>query len=176
MEPHWTAYLAALSTPILALFGAFIAYRQWRTSKSKLNLDLFEKRNTIYEAIRSLLAKVMRDGKLSHTDLQDFEVATRGARWLFDDRFSAYVKDTLHSRAIDLIFMSDEIAAQLTNEATNEDKAARQRLIRERGELMKWFYEQFAVLEERATPFMRIESSITRRIWDAIPVADFDAK
>lgn len=41
-DPYWTTYLSAFSVPAIAVLGAAIAYRQWRTAQNKLKLDLFE--------------------------------------------------------------------------------------------------------------------------------------
>ena len=53
-DPHWTTLLSALLTPAVAVFGIFIAYRQWRLAQEKLKLDLFDKRFEVYEAAREL--------------------------------------------------------------------------------------------------------------------------
>ena len=54
-DPHWTAYLTAISTPIVAILAALIAggiaYKNWRTAQMKLKLDLFDKRISVVEAI-----------------------------------------------------------------------------------------------------------------------------
>jgi hypothetical protein len=43
ISPHWTAYVSALGTPIIAALAAviasLIAYRQWRTAQDRLKLD-----------------------------------------------------------------------------------------------------------------------------------------
>jgi hypothetical protein len=50
-DPHWTVYVSALGTPLIAAVAAIIAgwsaYRQWRTARDSLRFDLFEKRLTL---------------------------------------------------------------------------------------------------------------------------------
>jgi hypothetical protein len=42
--PIWAHELQALSVPIVALFGLYIAYRQWVTAHERVKIDLFERR------------------------------------------------------------------------------------------------------------------------------------
>jgi hypothetical protein len=59
-EPHWTAYVTALLTPVIAVLGTYIAYQQWKINSHKLRLDLFEKRWAIYAATNDMLATLIR--------------------------------------------------------------------------------------------------------------------
>ncbi|MFC3110863.1 hypothetical protein ACFQAT_28395 [Undibacterium arcticum] len=81
-EPHWTAYLSALLTPTVALFGAYIAYQQWRLNHHKLKLDLFEKRWKIYSATHDAMA-VFING--SEDDRREYFVEFQ--RRIMDARF-----------------------------------------------------------------------------------------
>jgi len=58
-DPHWTAYLTALLTPCIAIFVAYIGYEQWRLSRHKLKLDLFDRRWAIYAATNDMLASLI---------------------------------------------------------------------------------------------------------------------
>jgi hypothetical protein len=59
IDPHWTAYLSALLTPIVGALGTLIAYLQWHISRSKIKLDLYEKRFAVYEATLAFYQKIM---------------------------------------------------------------------------------------------------------------------
>lgn len=58
-EPHWTAYLSALLTPVIGILGVIIAYQQWRISKNKIKLELYEKRFAVYEATLLFYQNIM---------------------------------------------------------------------------------------------------------------------
>jgi hypothetical protein len=45
-------WLTALATPLLAGFGIYIAYRQWRTAREKVKLDLFDRRLVALQEMR----------------------------------------------------------------------------------------------------------------------------
>jgi hypothetical protein len=73
-DPHWTAYLSAWGTPIIALiaggWGGYIAWRQWHTAQNRLRLDLFDKRFAAYAAARDvpyLIRGSRRIGSISKT-------------------------------------------------------------------------------------------------------------
>ena len=57
-----TEFLAALLTPTIALAVAWISFQQWRTARSKLNLDLFEKRYVVYQDVQASLVLVAAHG------------------------------------------------------------------------------------------------------------------
>lgn len=75
---NWLIVLSGLLTPVVALLGLYIALRQWFTARSKLKLDLFDRRLVIYEAVRSYIAAVMASGKTSHEIEFAFLSGTRG--------------------------------------------------------------------------------------------------
>jgi hypothetical protein len=58
-DPHWTAYVTALLTPIVAVFAAYVGYQQWRLNRHKLKLDLFDRRWAIYAATNDMLASLI---------------------------------------------------------------------------------------------------------------------
>ena len=89
-EPHWTAYLSALLTPTVAVLGSLIAYRQWRLAQNKLKLDLFDRRFSVFEAARSLIASIMTSGKAKDEEVFKFLFATREAKWLLDSSVAEY--------------------------------------------------------------------------------------
>ncbi|MGY6127028.1 hypothetical protein ACW9YV_16510 (plasmid) [Paraburkholderia strydomiana] len=93
--PHWTAYLSALMVPLIAILGVAIAYRQWRTAQNKLKQDLFDKRFSVYDAARRMLASVMTSGKVRDEELFKFMVATREAKWLLSNELAHYLDEVL---------------------------------------------------------------------------------
>jgi hypothetical protein len=58
-DPHWTAYLTAFLTPCIAIFVAYIGFQQWRLSRHRLKLDLFDRRWAIYAATNDMLASLI---------------------------------------------------------------------------------------------------------------------
>lgn len=168
---HWTAYLTALSTPTLALFALLIAYRQWSTARTKLKLDLFDKRHKVYTAAVDLIRAVVRNGNVSDQDLFTFFESTNGVSWLFNSEIAEYFSKGLYSKALDLQQVNEELQCM-------REGQERQEKLRVRRELKDWFYtNQLTTLKTQMTPFLQIEQvSLLRKLWRAIPCADFGSK
>jgi len=59
--PYWLLVVLEISkglvTPVIAVFGIWIARNQLEVNRQKLKLDLFEKRYAVYECIRKMLCE-----------------------------------------------------------------------------------------------------------------------
>lgn len=113
-EPHWTAYLSALLTPIVGFFGALIAYLQWRIARNKIKLDLYEKRFAIYEATLLFYQKVMAcTAETIKTDdfniaQKNFIKASREAQYLFSTESGIFkLLEEWHTRSFKVIGFRD---------------------------------------------------------------------
>src|SRR5436305_15211555 len=93
-DPHWTAYLSAFSTPLIAAlaggFGVYIAWRQWRTARDRLRLDLFDKRFAVYAATMKFLSAIITSGRVDRNEAFNWSVAVRDAKWLLNAEIAEY--------------------------------------------------------------------------------------
>jgi hypothetical protein len=87
LHPHWTTYVQALGTPIVAViaagFAGMIAYRQWRTARDKLKLDLFGRRHAVYAALVAYFQEVTSVTRPSSGDLPQMKPEIDSGQWLF---------------------------------------------------------------------------------------------
>ncbi len=90
-DPHWTAYLQALLTSVVAALAAFIAWRQWLTARNKLKLDLFDRRFAVYDAARNLIGSIATSGKVKEDELMKYLLGTREVRWLLNKDIEEYL-------------------------------------------------------------------------------------
>lgn len=148
-DPHWTTYLAALLTPIVAVLGSFIAYRQWRLAQNKLKLELFDRRLSVYDATRALLASIMSSGKTKDEEVFKFMVATREAKWLLNDSIAEYLDKQLYHKVIDL----QTLASELEGVGVGEERTQN---VHAQANIKKWLMAQFGVLDEKFTPFLQL--------------------
>jgi hypothetical protein len=148
-DPHWTTYLAALLTPTIAVFGATIAYRQWRIAQNKLKLDLFERRLVIYEAARGYISSVMTSGKTSQIKEMEFLSGTRGAKWLFDDEIVNYLNKVLWHKICALGCVQSELEGMPAGEEHTKK-------IHAQAELKKWLMAQEEVIDNKFSPFLSL--------------------
>lgn len=149
VDPHWTTYLAALLTPTVAVLGSFIAYRQWRLAQNKLKFDLFERRFSIFEAARHLIASIMTSGKAKDEEVYKYLFGTREAKWLLDASIAEYLDKQLYHKAIDLQTLDAELDGTPVGEIRSKN-------VREQTEIKKWFAAQHKVLDEIFSPYLQL--------------------
>jgi len=149
-DPHWTNYLSALLTPIVAVLGSIIAYRQWRTAQHKLKFELFDRRFTVYEAARNFLASVMTSGRAKEEEIYKFLLATREAKWLLNNEVAEYLENELYHNALDL----QVLQAELEGVPVGEERST---IVHKQSEIKKWFYAQYAVLDQKFSPFLGLK-------------------
>lgn len=84
--PMWIEYVKALGTPVVALVAAsiagVIAYRQWRTARNKLKLDLFDKRVEVYAAAVELIKEIVYPERAKWERINGFSWKFGAAHWL----------------------------------------------------------------------------------------------
>ena len=149
-EPHWTVYLAALLTPTVAVLGSFIAYRQWRLAQTKLKLDLFDRRFSVFEAARGLIASIMTSGKAKDEEVLKFLFATREAKWLLNASVAEYLDKQLYYKAIDLQTLDAELEGVPVGEERSKNVYAQ-------ADIKKWFAAQHQVLDEKFSPYLQLQ-------------------
>ncbi|ALN73186.1 hypothetical protein [Aureimonas sp. AU20] len=82
----------AISTLIVGMSVAYIAWRQWQTAREKLALDLFDKRFAIYQTITQYYypSQFVVD---TRPDKEELLNAVRASTFLFDKRISQTLVD-----------------------------------------------------------------------------------
>jgi len=64
IDIHLIQLLSALLTPVIALVTTYIAIQQYRTSRLKFKLELFEKRYDIYQGVKKFILSAVREANL----------------------------------------------------------------------------------------------------------------
>lgn len=150
MEPHWTAYLTAMMTPVVASFGAWIAYQQWITARDKLRLDLYERRMAVYKAAWEAMGIVFTRGGISTEDESTYLQGIAGAQWLFGEEVVDYLNKELWEQLTDL----HSYIAQLDGLPHGPERTA---LANKKAEQRKWFYDQPKRLDKLFYPYLGFE-------------------
>lgn len=150
MEPHWTTYLTAMMTPVVACFGAWIAFQQWVTARDKLRLDLYEKRMAVYKTAWETLGVVFTRGDLTREDESAYLQGTAGAQWLFGKEVQEYLSKEFWGQLCEL----HRFVAEMEGLPPGPARAA---LAQSKGEQRKWFYEQADRMEKLFYPYLGFE-------------------
>lgn len=148
-DPHWTNYLSALLTPIVAVLGSVIAYRQWRTAQNKLKFELFDRRFSIYEESKNLILSIVSSGKAKEESIYKFFLAARSAKWLLNKELATYL-DTVYDKGIDLLTLQSELEGIPAGDERSEN-------VRKQTEIKKWLHAQLEVLDEKFSPFLKLQ-------------------
>ena len=145
-----TALVAGFITFTFNRNQAQLARSQRDIALDKLKFDLFERRFSVYEAARNFLVSILTTGKVEGDALLKFVSGMVEARWLLDESVARYLKEDLYAKALDL----ETLSAELEGLPVGEERNAR---VHERGEIKRWLNDQFPVLDEKFSPFLKLE-------------------
>lgn len=149
-DPHWTSYLTALITPTVAALGLWIALQQLQTARSKLKLDLFDRRIAVYQSIMEFIGSILTTGKVKEEERFKYLQATRDARWLFGDEIVSYIDVDIHKRAVELQYLNGELHGVPVSDERSSN-------VRKQSELKKWFNEQFSTGSAMFAKYMKLD-------------------
>lgn len=93
---------------IIALFGGIIAWKQFKLHTHKAKLEIYERRIKIYYETKMFLSKMVREAKVSHSDLSTFYISVTEADFLFDSTIRAYLNE-IHKRASKFMVELDNV-------------------------------------------------------------------
>lgn len=93
--------LGPITTLIVGLAVVFIAWQQWQVARSKLRLDLFDRRYKVYDATRKFLAGILRDATFTDSQLFEFYAGTSDTEFLFGSDVVDYLAQ-IRKRALDM--------------------------------------------------------------------------
>jgi hypothetical protein len=172
--PLWVEYAKALGTPAAALIaagtGAFITHKfgtiqasiaqrqantaaeAARTAKSKLKLDLFDKRQRVYQAATDMYGAINTKGKHTLQEQLAYRIGVSGCQWLFDDDIRFLLETTIWTKMIELEAALAHVDG--SERGTPERIAAAERASKARKALLDSQKE----LEEACKPFLQIEA------------------
>jgi hypothetical protein len=148
-DPHWTAYVTALFTPLVAILAVYIAVQQWRTAQNKLRLELFEKRFSVYDSARNFIGSILTSGKAKDDEMFKFLSGTREAKWLLNSDLAIYLEKALYHPATELQCLASELEGMPVGEARTKN-------VSRQAEIKKGFNAQFQELDRKFAPFLQL--------------------
>jgi hypothetical protein len=89
----WAQYAQAAALVALAIIGALIAYRQWRTAHNALRLSLFDRRFKIYVDALTFIGNVLQRGYPENEDYPILLRARDRAQFLFGPEVVACLRN-----------------------------------------------------------------------------------
>ena len=143
--------VSAFGTLIVAGIVAYIAYRQHRTEKNKLKLDLYDRRLQVFEAGMKFIEHVVKQGDADTQALAAVNNARFEGMFLFPHDVADYLC-RLYEKGVDVKFTNMELNGQ-----TLPDGDERKEKVHQQAERFKWFIRQSKELQNRLRPYMGFE-------------------
>lgn len=144
----WIDVLSALLTPTIALAGIGLSWLQWKLSRERYKHELFDKRWTIFLAIRDYMGEARTKRKVSEESNIAFLTATRGCRFLFNDEIDALVDET-YGKVLRLNLLREDLGSE--SRGLN-----RKRHLECLSELNDWLESEIKNLEKRFEKFLQL--------------------
>ncbi|SFC31530.1 hypothetical protein SAMN05421780_104222 [Flexibacter flexilis DSM 6793] len=148
----WTI-LTGLLTPIIALGGLGIAYRQWVVQRYRAKFDLFERRMKVYENIREVLISILRNNTLEGINMEDFYMNVRHSKFLFNKEISAYIEQ-IDKNVSD--FQTDCMKLGENEKAPFMTEEQRNKVLDNKYNTLDWLSKQVKILDNNFSSFMEI--------------------
>lgn len=127
-------WLTSFSTPIIACFGAWIAWQQHNVQKYRLTHDVSERRIALFNAVRLLVVSACSELKTTDESLLSFQAATIEMPYLFKDDTVKYVEQ-LEIRFQRMLELRDLIADR--TDSTEEELKRAQGELRDIRKVMR---------------------------------------
>jgi len=98
---------AAFVTLIIGIIAASVAYRQYRTARAKLNLDLYDRRFELFDTTWGFLSSIVQGDLVRQKDHREIlNNLLPSARFLFGEEIASYL-DKIISLHIELFKLTN---------------------------------------------------------------------
>lgn len=160
--PLWVQVLQALTVPVIAAVGAWVALQQMYIARVKLQHDLYDRRSAVFEAVRQFLNEAISQKIVSTETFRSFALRTADAPFLFDDRLAAYLKEMrdhgANAQSIYSVIESGEGIMPPDQKARASEEA---------GKHLMWLVGQIDRIAEKFRPFLTLNkrSRSPLRLW-----------
>jgi hypothetical protein len=151
----WWAIFQGLCLVLVTVAGVYIAWRQHKTARAKLQLDLYDKRYGVFQAVKRLLAEVGRTGTASLETMIDFDQGTADADFMFGDEVTTYIA-IMRARGFKL--------HQYGNVVADMRHPNRARAIDAQANELLWFMQQYNEMRGVFRPFMTLDERAVRTL------------
>jgi hypothetical protein len=148
--PGWIQILQALTVPLIAAVGAWVAVQQMRIARIKLQHDLYDRRYAVFQAVRRFLDETVANLLVSRDILRAFVIGTADAEFLFPDELAAYLGEmSRRARTAQSIYT--------TMQSLPDDSPERAKASLAANEQTRWLIEQIDGLTARFRDVLKLD-------------------
>ena len=147
MKPE---HIFACITIVIGICVAYTAYNQYRLSKERFKLDLFEKRFSVYKGAQVFLSRILEKGKVDLDQIFQFRADTQDATFLFDADITEYLK-AIDSKSLELCRINEELEGVPKSQKRSD-------MCREKTDVIHWLTSQLPILKEKFAPYLKFKT------------------
>jgi vacuolar-type H+-ATPase subunit I/STV1 len=138
----------SLGTFIVAAIVAYIAYRQYKTDRYKVKLDLYDRRYKVFDAARQFIAHVIEGDNVKREKIVEFTSATVESVFLFGEDVRKYL-DTLLAKGARVQRLQTELDSSRLPVGEEHSKKTE-----EIQECLNWLTQQLHELKTKFRPYL----------------------
>jgi len=142
--------LSALLTPVIAIIAVYIAYRQYQIEKSKLNLELYDRRLHIYEEVKKIISIIVQKASAEPEEMFNFRSAVSEADFLFDSDITDYIQE-IWDRGFNLI-QNNQLYSRSPSPQDYDHEAVTDAIHQE----CMWFADQFEPVKSKFKKYLTL--------------------
>lgn len=131
--------LSAALTPVIAIVAVYVAYQQWRTNKTRLTLELYDRRLAVFKAVKALYGEMATLGKATYAMVLKFRSDTAEAEFLFGNEIEKHLDD-LYKKGIRLAALHEQMYPSGGAPGLPVGPE-RSKIAAEHGDLLLWFLQ-----------------------------------
>lgn len=146
-------WLTALTTPLIAVLGLWIAYQQFRLQRYRFRYDLSERRLAVFFAVRELLKATLAVRRPNDEAWAKFALETAGASFLFKADVTNYL-DRLRKSYLKIAEISD-----IEEDKDFADDEQRRMFLEKRRNERQWMREQLKEAENIFRPYLDLSTA-----------------
>jgi hypothetical protein len=140
--------LSAAVAPVTACIVAYVAYQQWQINRTRLRLELYERRVAVLRAAKEFLSAITVAGAVKGEAMSNYVRAVAEADFLFDKRLRRHL-DEIYKKSVRMLTLDLELGDM----PVGPDRTAR---VKEAVDLLKWMTEQGGVLNEEFKRYLTV--------------------
>ena len=92
-----------------SVLSTWIARRRARIAATKLNLQIFDKRLDVFDAVRALLARIALEGRVTQAGIDEYRMGVADAAILFDEKTASYL-ESIRLKAAQVLLVQSQLA------------------------------------------------------------------
>lgn len=150
--PMYLVHIAAVLAILVVAIFVFAARYQRKWIKTKVKIELFDRRFLIYSAAQEVIASIKAHGMANEEVLETLRVRTRDARWLFNSDIAHYLFQQVYGNA-------RKLNALIHTLSTIPPGAPCSEYMEKQVQLRYWFAVQSNILDRHMAPFLVIDQT-----------------